>query len=225
MLKSYQWKAILLMAVIGLPVILFFVVRSVSHSVYHFLPVKYSSISQGDTVFYGLPSIKVVDYQGKPFDVDEMKGSICVVNFIAPTQDSIFFRIATGMLKKSVYDNALGVQSIRLLSFVTDSLAGKDFAPLLDRYKMTDERWRFIPASSQTAYSIAQNLYSRDTLQSLSEKIQPFNLSIAALIDKKGRVRGYYNVMQEQKSNGMKGLREDLRALILLEYKDEYKRP
>jgi len=232
-MKKHQVQTVLLLIVLGLPIITWVVIKFGTTQRYHSLPFAYSSINGGNAM-REVSDFTFIDAEGKPFTRANMQGKIWVISFMARS-DRKFWPISEHYLKEA-YDNADMLSSIRFLTITTDP--ENDSLPVLrhlaDSLGGAAHKWVFATASHAALRSfVTQGIRTPDYRDSIQGA--PFSYPFVALVDKQGRVRGGFNVMSKakevpagfynaSKDTDMRKLKEDMRALMMIEYPADFRK-
>ncbi len=139
-------------------------------------------------VYDSVPAFHATDSHGKPFTRENMAGKVWVVDFIythcpaeCPLMSSKMKRVAAALK---------GEDDVKILSTSVDP--ARDTPPVLqqfaDRYGGGNQQWRFITATPDTVHLLAfETFHVGDVLGKLEHSTK------FALVDKIGRIRGYYS--------------------------------
>ncbi len=141
-----------------------------------------------------LPEFKFTDQDGRPFGLSDMKGKITVMDFIftrcqgpCPVMASHFSRL---------YQLYHGSDIVQLLSISVDPDYDTDsvLKAYADRHGVTDNRWIFLraPLDSIVAFSEQGLMIAADR-----ESLPGGHSTRFTLIDSEGRIRGYYDGLDD----------------------------
>ena len=157
---------------------------------------RVSSGSGGETlpVISSIEDFSLIERSGQPLSAADLKGHICVVDFIFTNCPGPCPIMTTKMsqLQKAFADE----KEVLLVSFSVDP--ERDTPEVLTRYADSygadQNKWLFLTGDKAEIYNFA-----RSSLKlTVKEEDDPLNTQIIhstmfVLIDKEGRIRGYYN--------------------------------
>jgi protein SCO1 len=148
--------------------------------------------TKGDTVYYSIAPFQLITQSNDLFDSREMQGNIYLVNFFYTQCKADCIRKASEMLR--IQEKLHYLKTVKQLSI---SIRPEDnVAALLDfsqRAHNDKTQWIFAKTEQNTANQLAANnflLMQNDTLQHDSTFVHSTK---TILIDREGRIRGYYN--------------------------------
>lgn len=156
-------------------------------------------------VYDSVPEFSATDSRGQRFTRADMAGKVWIVDFIytycpaeCPMMSSRMKGLAAEM--KNYADTGI-------LSISVDP--GRDTPPVLqafaDRYGGGNEQWRFLAASPEMVHLLAfETFHVGDVLGKLEHSTK------FAVVDKTGRIRGYYSSLSR---DDLTKLAEDVKAL------------
>ncbi len=227
-MKRNKIQAVILLVVIAFPLFLYFFVKYSSTAHFERLPYQYSLDANGDTIFHELPEFRLQDQNGKNFGKSDMLGDVYLISFFDGAEDAHvsdkaarFNYLLMPNLKK-VYDNAERAPMVKILTISTspetDSLSVlKSWS---DRYGGDESKWIFARGPLETVWTLGLNTFSLKEFMDKTRSRGPFTARAIALVDKEGKVRKYYEGTNDFSIE--KQLFEDLRALLTLEYKEDF---
>ncbi len=210
------WSYLILFVLFVLPLLVYFLFKSLSRPVFQSFPYAFSLDSAtGDTLYHELPPFTFTDPEGKTFTREDMRGKIWIVSFFSE-QDRRLSLVLNGNLRW-VYENIEDADFASILSVhVTDSLPLS--ARYIDSMKVAPDKWKFVNASREAMFSLGKEAFRMEELRGKSPDDPPFTVKMIALVDKAGRVRKY---VYGTDLVGIRELNEGIRALWLLEYRDK----
>lgn len=136
-------------------------------------------------VFGEVPQFELTNQQGRKFDRASLQGHVWIADFIFTNCESSCPRMSSKMhsIQKATDSN------VRLVSFTVDP--ARDTPPALEaygkKYSADESRWTFLTGDPATL-----NMLDRDAF-----KLGTLNMDHSTrfvLIDKQGRIRGYYGL-------------------------------
>lgn len=216
-MQNHQHQALLLILIILIPITIYFTFKSLSRPVFHSLPFQNRFIG-GDSVLCQYPNLTFSKGDGSTLDLASLTGKISVVSFVNPNLDSLRSKVIVGNMQE-IQKNIRDAGYIQLLTVFTGDSLCQEMHAYIAKKALSKERWHFVcddPAKQDSLF-LSIGLKEEDRLSGVENA---FIATKIALIDKQGRVRKYYigtDPMSIRKVN------EDLRALTVLEYREELK--
>lgn len=217
-----------LIVVVAFPLLIYFMVKFGSTAHFERLPHQYSLSATGDTIYHNMPDFAFTDQEGNSFTRSDMAGDVYIVSFfdgmeeIHVTEKSDRYNFLLMPNLKKVYDNAKEAPMVKLLSISTSPET--DSLPVLqfwsEKYGGDSDKWVFAKGSIEDVWNIGLNTFSMKEFMERTRNKGPFTARAIALVDKEGRVRKYYEGTNDFGIE--KQLFEDLRALLTLEYKEDF---
>ena len=139
-------------------------------------------------IYDSVPEFQATDSHGKLFTRKDMAGKVWVVDFIYTSCPAECPLMSSKM--KHVAADLKGENDVRILSVSVDP--AHDTPPVLqnfaNRYGGGNEQWRFITATPETVHLLAfETFHVGDVIGKLEHSTK------FALVDKLGRIRGYYS--------------------------------
>jgi len=158
-----------------------------------------------------LPSFGVVDdfqltdQSGASFDSRTLSGRVWIADFIFTNCAGPCPRMTTEM--RRVQGELAAVKDARLVSFTVDPDRDSPsvMAEYAKRYHAEPERWIFLTGPKATLHHITRDVFKLGDVSGALEHSTRF-----ALVDKKGRIRGFY---ASADSEAMNKLVADAKAL------------
>lgn len=136
-----------------------------------------------------VPPFELTDQQGRKFDRTLLDGHVWVADFVFTTCQGPCPRMSSHM---RALQNATDSQ-VKLVSFTVDP--DNDTPPVLAAYarKFGAEagRWSFLTGDKGTLNTLDQDAFKLGTIGAGMDHSTRF-----VLVDKKGRIRGYYGIAQ-----------------------------
>lgn len=143
-----------------------------------------------DTIFHTIPPFKFINQKGETVTEDVVKGKVYVVEYFFTTCKSIC-PVMSNQLSR-VYSNH---KDIMILSHTVDPET--DSPEILDlyasKYNADPKRWIFLTGTKSELYKQARIGYLLDAQEGNGGPDDFIHTQNFALIDKKGRIRGFYD--------------------------------
>ncbi len=153
-----------------------------------------------------VPEFALTDTSGKNFTLANLKGSVWVADFIFTTCGSICPVMTRHMSAVyQAYNNNPKTQFVSI-SVNPEYDTPEVFAKYAARYKADTRKWHFLTGDRKAISDLAVNGFK---LGSVAEPV--FHSSYFVLVDRNGRIRGYYDGLKPQ--NIQKLLRDILVCL------------
>jgi len=152
-------------------------------------------------VFGTLPTFALTDQRGREFGSDRLHGQVWVADFIFTRCPDMCPRLTSEMARlqeKLAADPSLG--AVRLLSFSVDP--EHDRPPVLAayaaKYGADPQRWTFVTGPTDELRQLVRDGYKLPVKENPDAAGTPFlHSNKFVLSDREGRIRGYYDAMQE----------------------------
>jgi cytochrome oxidase Cu insertion factor (SCO1/SenC/PrrC family) len=179
------------------------------------LIISCSSVKQEPLPVLGtLPEFSLTERSGEPFGLKDLRGQVWVADFIFTNCAGTCPIMTTAMtdIQKTVLAEKL--DDVKLVSITVDP--ERDTPEVLQRfadgYGALTGRWYFLTGDGAAIQQLANKgfLLSAATGGSPEEPIIHSNRFV--LVDRQGRIRGYYDGTEEE---GVKQLLKDLKKLYL----------
>lgn len=148
---------------------------------------------------YGeLPSFSLIAHTGDPISLDDLRGKVWVANFFFTTCRSIC-PIMQENVATEVYATLKDNPQVRLVSFTVDP--EHDTPEVLAKYARgkgaSPDRWIFVTGAKKDIYQLARKgfkLAAEDTPEYIQGTKHDFiHSEKLVLVDRQGRIRGYYS--------------------------------
>ncbi len=155
---------------------------------------------------YGkVPDFSMVDSNGHAFNRKMLSGSVWIIDFIYTNCPAECPRMTSRMHR--IAEQVQGEDNVGLLSISVDP--GRDTPPVLNafaqRYGGATAQWHFLTGDPSTVHLLA---YTTFHVGDIIGKMEHGTYFI--LVDKRGRIRGYYSSFDP---DSMKSLLKDAEAL------------
>ncbi|MSV30666.1 MAG: SCO family protein [Bryobacterales bacterium] len=156
-----------------------------------------------------IPAFALTAQTGQPFQSESLDGKIWVADFIYSTCTGPCPRMSSLMRQVQAAVSTYG-DAVKLVSFTVDP--ERDTAVILaqyaERYHAQDGRWFFLTGERETLHRLKREAFKLgDVDGSLNHSTR------LVLIDRRGRIRGYYGTTDEspvvQIVRGIKQLRKE----------------
>ena len=176
---------------------------------------KEESIKRSVPVLGTLPEFQLIEQSGNAFGLKDLRGKVWIGDFIftrcggtCPMQTIQKSQIQDSLKEGPEWED------IRLITFTVDP--ENDTAPVLQKYADThsadSNQWKFLTGSREDLWSLSANGFKLAVAEdSKNEKMPILHSSRFVLVDKIGRIRGYYDGLDEK---GRADLMRDLNLVI-----------
>ncbi|HYL37854.1 MAG TPA: SCO family protein [Bryobacteraceae bacterium] len=155
--------------------------------------ISCSKQSSSLQVYYDVPEFHLVAQDGQPFDSQALAGKIWVADFIYTTCPGPCPRMTSQM--RQVQDAIEKMPDVKLVSFTVDP--ARDTPAVLAGYAKAHgaaaERWYFLTGAVATLQTLDRDVFKLGNLDALLEHSTRF-----VLVDRKSRIRGYYETSESQ---------------------------
>lgn len=132
-----------------------------------------------------VPAFQLIDQSGKTFDSSVLAGHVWVADFIFTNCEGPCPRMSSHMHSLQAKTDA----EVKLVSFTVDPK--RDSPAVLEAYAKKfaydAKRWSFLTGEVATLNNLDENAFKLGTIGDVIEHSTRF-----ALVDQKGRIRGYY---------------------------------
>lgn len=143
-----------------------------------------------DTIFHTIPSFSLINQNGETINQSVVDGKVYVVDYFFTTCQSIC-PIMSKQLDR-VYKEQ---KDIMILSHTVDPETDKPAAlkEYAGKFNADPKRWIFLTGDKPKLYELARTGYLLDAQEGNGGEEDFIHTQNFALIDKKGRIRGYYD--------------------------------
>jgi protein SCO1/2 len=150
-------------------------------------------LSSGLPTFNTVPPFELTAENGQQFGSQQLAGRVWVVNFMFTTCNGPCPRMSSQMRK--LQTTFKEVSDITLVSITVDPENDTPSALKLyaERFQADPERWHFLTGEKQTL-----NALSKDTFQLSDIGVVPEHSTRFVLVDRKSRIRGYYDSSDQE---------------------------
>jgi protein SCO1 len=155
---------------------------------------------------YGkVPAFRMTDSTGRPFSSSKLAGKVWVVDFIYANCPAACPMMSSKM--HTVAEKLKGENDVRIVSISVDP--ERDTPPVLNefakRYGGPTEQWTFLTGTPETVHLLAYTAFHVGDVLGKIEHSTKF-----MLVDKQGKIRGYYSSTDEE---GIPQMLKDLSVL------------
>ncbi len=191
---SNKIKQVLLFSLIfGVPILLFFLLRSGQDQVLMLKKFHPRVNDSGDTIYHKISDFMLIDQKGNEFNSVELDGKIYVANF--------FFTRCPGICPKMMnnlktYQRAITeMGDVKMISITIDPK--NDSVEVLnnyaEKYQIEYPRWKLLTGDKDNIYKQAKENFIISVAEGEGNAVEDFTHSERVmLIDKEGVIRGYY---------------------------------
>lgn len=147
-----------------------------------------TALHSGLPEYGSVPSFTLTSQSGESFRGQELLGKVWVADFFFTTCNGPCPRMATQMYK--VQQATRDLEDVRLVSFTIDPATDtpEALAAYARRYKADAERWHFLTGPAEELRKLSYDTFHLSEVGGSLEHSTRF-----ALVDRKGRIRGYYD--------------------------------
>ena len=222
MAQKNKQQAATLVAILLVPLVLYFVFREISHPVFNSVPFQYRVEASGDSNIYTLQDFPAQHLNGTPLTSSEYSDRILLIDFFS-LADTLRTTVLHGNLQR-VYDNIRDTDYIRMFSICTGDTINSDLIDYAADFESYGDTWQVLWMDTASVRQTAlgqlgiQEVGKWYDLRARNKEFPEFTSQTLALLDKKGRVRKYFVATD---LGEIKRINEDLRALTVLEYPEE----
>ena len=173
------------------------------------LLLNYSACSRREPLgeFNLIPPFELVDQTGAPFSsVAQLAGKVWIADFVFTNCNGPCPRMGSQM--RQVQKALAGVQDVRLVSFTVDPARDTPnvLAAYAQRYSAQPGRWYFLTGSPATLNALSLDAFMLSRLTTQLDHSTRF-----VLVDRRGRVRKYYDTTE---AGSIDALIADARDLV-----------
>ncbi|HEV3410504.1 MAG TPA: SCO family protein [Chthoniobacterales bacterium] len=182
--RSIAWYATLI-AIPILTALFLFYVRHLQK-----LQLAQRSLGQYGTV----PEFRLTNQDGQPFGSAELKGKVWISAFIFTNCPGPCPIISSRMAEMQ---KPLEKTDVHLVSFSVDPENDtpevlRDYAA---RLRADTQRWTFLTGPTGTIYDLTRSGFKLAVQGASDENPQPIHATRAVLVDRRGAIRGYYDML------------------------------
>jgi protein SCO1/2 len=165
-----------------------------------------------DTVFHSIPDFSFINQDGKQVNQDIIAGKVYVTDFFFSTCKSIC-PVMSDQLER-VANAYKDEKDFMILSHTVDPETDTPevLKAYANKHKARPEQWVFLTGEKENLYNLARQGYLLDARESFGGDEDFIHTQNFALIDKKRRIRGFYDgTSAEQVNQLMKDIKYVLR--------------
>lgn len=222
--KSKIWKAAIVLIILLLPSLFYLFLFSGKHlhqSLPYFGPKKLiEKEGKFDTVYFTIPSFRLLDQDSILFTRDSMHGYIYVVDFFFATCPTICPKMATHM--HNLQEKFKDYPQVKFLSITVNP--EHDSPTVLNDYAKkvhAGPNWKFLTGEKDSIYNLAFTGFfvsaMKDTLAPGGFLHSPYLI----LLDKEAHIRGYFDGTSTTET---KKLEDALKILLYDDFKAKKKK-
>ncbi|MDQ6654198.1 MAG: SCO family protein [Verrucomicrobiota bacterium] len=143
---------------------------------------------------YGtVPQFQLTNQEGQPFGSPQLAGKIWIADFIFTSCPGPCPMISSRM---SELQRPLESSDVHLVTFTVDPETDtpavlRDYA---QRLHAQPGRWDFLTGDKDAIYSLSQNGFKLAAVEGAAEDGGPVHSTRAVLVDRRGTIRGYYDI-------------------------------
>ncbi|MGZ4966546.1 MAG: SCO family protein [Chthoniobacterales bacterium] len=197
---SFAWKTVLLGLPLLVATVFFFVWRT-----------QTNQLRQRPLESLGaIPEFRLTNQNGQPFGSAELKGKIWIADFVFTSCPGPCPLISSRMAE---LQKPLEKSDVHLVSFTVDPQ--NDTPQVLhnyaDRLNAREGRWDFLTGETNAIYDLTRNGFKLAVSDGAEELGRPVHSTRAVLVDRRGAIRGYYDITAP---DGVTKLIADTRHLL-----------
>jgi len=182
--RAFAWKAILLGIPLVVATVFFFVWRG-----------EINRLASRSVPTYGeVPSFQLTNQNGQPFGSTDLTNKIWIADFVFTSCRGPCPIISTRM---SELQKPLQKTDVHLVSFSVDP--DKDTPEVLRNYgeKLNAQpgRWDFLTGKKSAIYDLSEKAFKLAAAEGSDDTGMPIHSTRMVLIDRHGRIRGYYDAL------------------------------
>ncbi|WMJ74903.1 SCO family protein [Cytophagaceae bacterium ABcell3] len=190
-------KAFMVFSILGLPVLVFLFLKGCGTNEFK-LPVYFpydSVLVDGKyeiTDAHTIPEFSFVSHTGDSISLSDIKGKITVADFFFTRCSGICPEMTSELTR--VQENFIDNEDIKIVSFTVDP-ENDDVEVLANyaaEYKADSRKWSFVTGEKEELYSLARKGFFVTAMEEVDIEDDFIHSEKLILIDKEGRIRGYY---------------------------------
>lgn len=146
-----------------------------------------------DTIFQTIPNFTFTDHLNRPFTQKDMRNTVWVVNFFFSTCPTICKDMTRNL--RNVQNHFIEDEEVRILSHTVDPET--DSVGQLFRYaqenQINSDKWLLVTGDKASIYNIARQSYMVTATVGDGGPNDFIHSEKLILVDREGRLRGYYD--------------------------------
>ncbi|MFN0203241.1 MAG: SCO family protein, partial [Bacteroidia bacterium] len=164
-----KMRSFIIGATLFLPLILFAFLKGCSTPVFHTLPKITDTVWSADKKqvqsfsYRQMPDFQLIDQNGNPFTLQNMKGHVWLVNFVSlnPQVDTMRKNVLIGNIKQEYYENAEIIDFVKVLTISTFPSQDKpeQMAAFAQAQKINTDKWIFATGTDAEVLKIMNTLH------------------------------------------------------------------
>ncbi len=163
---------------------------------------------------FTVPAFTLTERSGQPFDSTTMRGKVWVADFFFATCPGICAALSSQM--QQLHSETAALADVRCVSISTDE---KDTPEILRDYATrhkADDRWVFLTGSKDAVFSLCKDgfklpLADNTAIIEADKFIHSGNI---ILVDRNGKIRGYYDAVGPDADKNRARLLADIRRIL-----------
>lgn len=178
-------------------------------------PKIYDPSQPNDTLYHRIPDFEFINQNGEMVSGEDLDGKIYVADFFFTTCPTICPKMSTHMLElqKHFYD----LEDFHLISFTVNPEHDtvevlKDYA---EKLRARDSVWDFVTGPKEEIYQMGYEGYMVNAMEDDTAPGGFLHSQWLVLVDKKGRIRGYFDGTSTSEAN-------DLMDAIEILFKEDF---
>lgn len=162
---------------------------------------------------FAVPAFTLTERSGQPFDSATTRGKVWVADFFFATCPGICAALSSEMQK--VHTATKDLADVRLVSISTDE---KDTPEVLRGYAQrfsADDRWAFLTGKKDVIFKLSTEGFKLVLADNtaVDAKEQFIHSGMIVLVDRGGRIRGYYDAVGPDADKNRERLLRDLKRV------------
>jgi len=165
-----------------------------------------SGIAESLEVRIPLPKFTLTERSGQPVTLESLKGKVWVADFVftrcagpCPLMSAAMAKLQAALMDRGDRD------SIRLVSFSVDPTydTPEVLREYADRFKADPKFWLFLSGARPGMWSLVKEGFKLPVFENTDNPLMPIGHSLSfVLVDKSGRIRGYYRGIAQRQADG-----------------------
>lgn len=167
-----------------------------------------------DTAYFHIPPFSFIDQNGDTVTQSIMNGKIVIVDFFFTTCKSICVDMTRNLSRVQSTFSKEERRDVLILSHTVDpetDSVGRLFQYAIEK-DINSNMWRLLTGDKKEIYKMARNAYFITAMQGDGGPTDFIHDQKLVLIDKEGRIRGYYNGTEDAAVDQMV---EDIKKLLV----------